>query len=61
MSAGQFVGLGVGYTACRLAYAVSYILTENEILSWGRSLCWWAGNAVCFRAIIMGAKKIDSR
>jgi len=54
----EVLGLGVGYTVARVLFAVAYILTENEILSYGRSLVWWAGNAVCFWGIIMGARGI---
>jgi uncharacterized MAPEG superfamily protein len=54
----MFVGLGVGYTVARLTYACAYILTENEMLSYVRSLCWWAGNVVCFWGIIVGVKGI---
>jgi uncharacterized MAPEG superfamily protein len=56
---GMFVGLGVGYTVARLTYACAYILTENEMLSYLRSLCWWAGNVVCFWGVIVGAKGIN--
>jgi len=59
MSTNEFIGLGVGYSACRVVFAIAYILTENELLSYARSIFWWLGNGVCFWGIIMGARGIE--
>lgn len=58
-SSGEFVGLGIGYTLARIGFAILYIVTENEVLSYARSICWWAGNAICFWGIIIGARGIE--
>jgi uncharacterized MAPEG superfamily protein len=55
------IGLGAGYTVARILYAVAYIVTTNELWSYGRSLLWWAGNIVCFWAIGVGARGFQVR
>ncbi|RDW91646.1 hypothetical protein BP5796_02811 [Coleophoma crateriformis] len=50
------VGFGIGYTMARIFYGIAYIMTDNEMWSYARSILWWAGNVLCFWVIIAGAK-----
>jgi uncharacterized MAPEG superfamily protein len=53
------IGIGAGYTCSRILYAVAYIAIEDEMLSYVRSVFWWAGNAVCFWGIVEGARGFE--
>jgi uncharacterized MAPEG superfamily protein len=52
----EVVGLGAGYMAARMLYAVAYITAETERSSYLRGAFWWVGNAACFWAMIRGAR-----
>jgi hypothetical protein len=47
-----------GYTLARLAHAASYILIEDERLSFMRSVIWWCGNLACFNMLGQAAKNM---
>lgn len=51
-------GIGVWFTLSRIAFGVAYILIESEAGSFIRSAAWWSGNASCFTALVMAAKRL---
>lgn len=60
LSYNKMIGLGAGYLAARLMYAVAYIGIENETLSYVRSIFWWTSNGICFWAIVEGARVFNA-
>jgi len=38
----------------RAGFAVAYVGTENEKLSYVRSGLWWLGNGICFWLMVKG-------
>ncbi|KAI6080996.1 hypothetical protein F4821DRAFT_40067 [Hypoxylon rubiginosum] len=38
---------GLIYTAARIAYGISYILIEDNLLAVSRGVFWWIGNGSC--------------
>lgn len=51
-------GIGLWYTASRVAFALAYAYIESGPLSYIRSLFWWSGNASCITALVLASKKL---
>ncbi|RMZ75877.1 hypothetical protein DV737_g5100, partial [Chaetothyriales sp. CBS 132003] len=48
------------YTLLSLSYGAAYLLITNPLLSYSRSVLWWAGSATCFYLLSQAGKKLNA-
>lgn len=51
-------GIGLWYTASRVAFGLAYAFIESGPSSYLRSVFWWSGNVSCITALVLASKKL---